>query len=159
MSSAAAALRSAGAEVAQVRVEASSEPWTPTGLAATRGALITWLANGNSWIGVPEGSPFGAGFQLRVRTGMRGPALSGTGATFTAAAPHDGPIEVCSLYPGELGEDDRIVYDPILPRALFGGGFDIVAAAWPRDTDVSDRLAEAVAHDRTGLCARELDRM
>ena len=85
MSSAAAALRSAGAEVAQVRVEASSEPWTPTGLAATRGALITWLANGNSWIGVPEGSPFGAGFQLRLRTGMRGPVLSGTGATFTTA--------------------------------------------------------------------------
>ena len=159
MSSAAAALRSAGAEVAQVRVEAGSEPWTPTGLTASRGALITWLANGNSWIGAPEGSPFGAGFQLRVRSGMRGPALSGTGATFTAAAPHDGPIELCSLYPGELGEDDRIVYDPDFPRALFNGGFDMVVAAWPNGTDVSERLAETVGHDPTGLCTRERDRM
>ena len=159
LSSAAAALRSAGAEVATVRVEAGSEPWTTTGLTGSRGAPITWLANGDSWIGAPEGSHLGAGFQLRVRTGMRGPALSGTGATFTTAAPHDGPIEVCSLFPGELREDDRIVYDPIFPRALFGGGFDIVVAAWPTGTDVSERLAEAVAHDRTGSCARELDRM
>ena len=90
---------------------------------------------------------------------MRGPALSGTGATFTTAAPHDGPIEVCSLSPGELGRDDGIVYDPVLPRALFGGGFDVVVAAWPSGTDVSERLTEAVGHDRTGSCAGELDRM
>src|SRR3974390_340799 len=119
LSAAAAALRSAGAEVAQVRVEAGGEPWTTTGLTASQGAPITWLASGDSWIGAPEGTHLGAGFQLRVRTGMRGPALSGTGATFTTAAPHDGPIEVCSIYPGELGADDRIVYDPDFPRALF----------------------------------------
>ena len=159
MSSAAAALQSAGAEVAQIRVEAGNEPWTPTGLTASRGAPITWLAKGNSWIGEPEGSPFGAGFQLRVRTGRRGPVLSGTGATFTTAAPHDGSIEVCSLYPGELGDDDSIVYDPIFPRALFNGGFDVVVAAWNSGTEVSERLAEAVGRDRTGSCARELDRM
>jgi hypothetical protein len=159
MSSAAAALRSAGAEVAQLRVEAVSEPWTPTGLTASRGAPITWLAKGNSWIGTPEESPLGAGFQLRVRTGRRSPALSGTGTTFTTAAPHDGPIEICSLYPGELGDDDRIVYDPDFPRALLNGGFDVVVAAWPSGTDVSERLVEAVGHDRTGSCARELDRI
>jgi hypothetical protein len=159
MTSAAAALGSAGAEVAQVRVEAGSEPWTTTGITASQGAPITWLANGDSWIGAPEGSHLGAGFQLRVRTGMRGPALSGTGATFTTPAPHDGPIEVCCLYPGELGDDDRIVYDPMMPRALVGGGFDLVVAAWPSGTDVRQRLAEVVGHDRTGLCARELDRM
>jgi hypothetical protein len=159
MSSAAAALRSAGAEVAQVRVEAGSEPWTPTGITASRGAPITWIANGDCWIGAPEGPHLDAGYQLRVRTGMRGPALSGTGATFTTAAPHDGPIEVCSLSPGELGRDDGIVYDPVLPRALFGGGFDVVVAAWPSGTDVSERLTEAVGHDRTGSCAGELDRM
>jgi hypothetical protein len=85
--------------------------------------------------------------------------LNGTGATFTTAAPNDGPIEVCSLSPGELGEDDGIVYDPSLPRALFDGGFDVVVAAWPSGTDVSERLAEAVGHDRTGSCARELNRV
>jgi hypothetical protein len=62
-------------------------------------------------------------------------------------------------FAGEVGEDDRIVYDPIMPRALFGGGFDIVVAAWPNGTEVSERLADAVAHYRTGSCARELDRM
>ena len=51
------------------------------------------------------------------------------------------------------------MYDPDFPRALFDGGFDVVVAAWPNGTDVSKRLAEAVGHDRTGSCARELDRV
>jgi hypothetical protein len=159
LSSAATALRSSGAEVAQLRVEAASEPWTTTGLTASQGAPITWLANGDASIGGPEGPHFDAAFQFRMRTGMRGPALSGTGPTFTTAAPHDGPIEVCSLFPGEEGEDDGVVYDSIMPRDLFGGGFDVVVAAWPSGTEVNERLADAVAHDRTGLCTRELERM
>jgi hypothetical protein len=159
LASAAAALRGAGAQVAQVRVEANSEPWAATGLDASQGAPITWLVNGDSWILAPEGPHLDAGFQLRVRTGLRGPALTGTGPTFTAAAPHDGPIEVCSLYPGELREDDRIIYDPDLPRELFGGGFDTVVAAWPSGADVAERLVDAATNDRTGLCAREFERI
>ena len=50
LSSAATALRSSGAEVAQLRVEAASEPWTTTGLTASQGAPITWLANGDASI-------------------------------------------------------------------------------------------------------------
>jgi hypothetical protein len=52
----------------------------------------------------------------------RRPVLDGTGATFTAAAPHDGPIELCSLFPGELrGGGERLEYDRRLPRALVEG--------------------------------------
>ena len=87
-------------------------------------------------------------------------ALAGTGATFTAAAPHDGPIELCSLFPGELrGVQQRVEYDRTLPRALFRGGFDVVVAVWPSGTDVGARLAEAAEQDPTGLCRRELDRI
>lgn len=159
LASAAGALQRAGAEVAQVRVDARSEPWTPTGLVARQGAPITWLADGDSWIATRRGSHLDAALQLRVRTGVTGPALHGTGATFTAAAPHDGPIELCSLFPAELrGIEERVEYDRMLPRVLFRGGFDVVVAVWPSGTDVGVRLAAAAEHDPTGLCRRELDR-
>ena len=160
LASAAAALQRAGAEVEQVRVDARSEPWTPTGLVARQGAPITWLAHGDSWIATRRGSHLDAALQLRVRAGVAAPALDGTGATFTAAAPHDGPIELCSLFPGELrGVEQRVEYDRMLPRALFRGGFDVVVAVWPSGTDVGARLAEAAQQDPTGLCRRELDRI
>ena len=160
LASAAAALQRAGADVAQVRVDARSEPWTATGLVARQGAPITWLAHGDSWIAMRRGLHLDAALQLRVRTGGAGPALDGTGATFTAAAPHDGPIELCSLFPGELrGGEERVEYDRTMPRALFGGGFDVVVAVWPSGTDVGARLADAAEHDPTGLCRREFDRI
>jgi hypothetical protein len=118
--------------VAQVRVDARSEPWTPTGLAARQGAPITWLANGDSWIAIRRGLHLDAALQLRVRTGGAGPALDGTGATFTAAAPHDGPIELGSLFPGEFRDsDEQVEYDRMMPRALFRGGFDVVSQRGP----------------------------
>ena len=160
LASAAAALRRAGADVAQVHVDARSEPWTPAGLVARLGAPITWLAHGDSWIAVRRGLHLDAALQVRVRTGGAGPALDGTGATFTAAAPHDGPIELCSLFPGELRGDEEVVgYDRTMPRALFRGGFDVVAAVWPSGTDVGARLADAAEHDPTGLSRCELDRI
>jgi hypothetical protein len=160
LASAAAALQRAGAEVAQVRVDARSEPWTPTGLLARQGAPITWLAHGDSWIATRRAAHLDAALQLRVRTGATGPGLDGTDATFTAAAPHDGPIELCSLYPGELrGGEGRVEYDRTMPRALFRGGFDVVVAVWPSGTDVGARLAETAQQDPTGLCHRELDRI
>lgn len=157
---AAAALRRSGADVAQVRVDARSEPWTSTGLVATQGAPITWLANGDSWIGSRRGTHLDAALQLRVRTGVAGPAVAGTGATFTTAASHNGPIELCALFPGELrGSEERVEYDRTLPRALFRGGFDVAVAAWPSGTDVGARLADAAEQDPTGLCRRELKRL
>jgi Protein of unknown function (DUF3047) len=156
----AAALRHAGAEVAEVRVDARSEPWTPTGLTARGGELITWLACGDCRVGMRRGTRLGAGFQLRLRTGGHGPAVAGTGATFTTAARRDGAIELCSLFPGELHDDDeRIAYDRIMPRALFRGGFDVLVAVWPRGTDVDARLADAAAEDPTELCDHELRRL
>jgi hypothetical protein len=160
LAKAAAVLRQAGAEVAQVRADARAEPWTPTGLVARQGAPITWLAGGDSWIATRRASHLDAALQLRVRTGRAAPALDGTGVTFTAAAPHDGPIELCSLFPAELhGAEQRVEYDRTLPRALFGGGFDVVVAVWPAGTDVSARLADTAEQDPTGLCRRELDRI
>jgi len=129
LAAAAGALRGAGADIAVVRVDARSEPWTRTGLDASQGAPITWLAHGDSWIATRRGPHLDAGLQLRLRVGMAAPAIDGTGATFTAAATHDGPIEVCSLFPGELRDDDeRVAYDRTMPRALFGGGFDVAVA-------------------------------
>jgi hypothetical protein len=160
LASTASALQAAGAEVAQVRVDARREPWTPTGLAARQGAAITWLAVGDSWIATRRGPHLDAALQLRVRTGMAGPALDGTGATFTAAAPREGPVELCSLFPGELrGGGERVVHDHTMPRALFRGGFDVVVAVWPRGCDVGARLADAAERDPTGLCRREFDRL
>jgi len=157
---AAAALERAGAKVARIRVDASREPWTATGLLATRGASITWLAEGDSWIIARRGPHLDAALQLRMRTGETAPALAGTGPTFTAAAPHAGPIEFCSLFPAELRDDgESIAYDRLMPRALFRGGFDVVVAVWPGGGDVSSRLADAVAEDPTGLCRRELERI
>ena len=157
---AAAALCRVGAEVARIHASANFRPWTATGLAALKGAPITWLTHGDSWIITRRGPHFDAGWQLRVRTGGSGPALVGTGPTHTAAAPNDGPIEVCSLFPGELRDgDEHIVYDRTMPRALFRGGFDVVVATWPGGADVASRLQEAVEHDPTGLCRRELDRI
>jgi hypothetical protein len=156
----ATALRQAGAEVAQVRVAARSEPWTPTGLQARQGAPITWLAHGDSWAASRRALRLDAGLQLRVRTAGAGPVLEGTGATFTAAAPHEGPIELCSLFPAEWrGGQERLEYDRLLPRAVFGGGFDVVVAVWPSGSDVSARLAEAAEQDPTGLCRGERDRI
>lgn len=158
--SAAAALRRAGAEVAQVRLDARRDPWTPTGLVAKQGAAVTWLANGDSWIATRRGPHLDPALQLRVRIGASAPALDGTGPTFTVNAPHDGPVELCSLFPGELREDgQRISYDRTMPRALFRGGFDVVVAVWPADSDMDARLADAAEHDPTGLCRRELERM
>lgn len=157
---AATALEKAGAEVVKVRIGARREPWTPTGLVASQRAPITWLAHGDSWVAVRRGPHLDAALQLRLRTGAAGPALNGTGATFTAAAPHDGPIEMCSLFPGELhGTNERVEYDRTMPRALFRGGFDVVVAAWPRGADVPERLADAAERDPTGLCRLELDRI
>jgi len=157
---AAAALKGAGADVVQVRVDARGEPWTQTGMVARQGAPVTWLADGDSWIAVRRGPHIDAALQLRVRTGVAGPALDGTGPTFTATAPHDGPIELCSLYPGELrGNAERVEYDRTMPRALLRGGFDVVVAVWPRGTDVRARLTDAAEQDPTGLCRREFDRI
>jgi hypothetical protein len=160
LAAAAAALRRAGAVVARVRVDARSEPWTPTGLSAEQGAAITWLADGDSWIATRRGPHLDAALQLRLRTGACAPALSGTGPTFTVAAPHGGPIELCSLFPGELrDEQGRVSYDRTMPRALFAGGFDVLVAVWERDSDVDARLAQAAGHDPTGLCRLELQRI
>jgi hypothetical protein len=155
-----AALEREGARAAQVRIDARREPWTPTGLVASQGAPVTWLAHGDSWVALRRGPHLDAALQLRTRIGAVAPALDGTGATFTAAAPHDGPIELCSLFPGELrGIDGRVQYDRTMPRALFRGGFDVVVAAWASGTDVGARLAGAAERDPTGLCRRELDRI
>ncbi len=160
LSAAATALRRAGAAVAQVRVDAHGEPWMPSGLFVERGTAITWVADGDSWIAARRGPHLDAALQLRVRTGASAPALDGTGPTFTAAAPHAGQIELCSLFPGELREDgERVRYDRTMPRALFRGSFNVVVAAWDSGTDVAARLAEAAAHDPTGLCNRELERI
>jgi hypothetical protein len=160
LASAAAALRRAGADVALVRVDGRSDPWTPAGLFVKQGAAITWLANGDSWIATQRGPHLDPALQLRVRTGGCAPALDGTGPTFTAAAPHEGPIELFSLFPGELRDaGERVRYDRTMPRALFRGGFDVVVAAWPSGSDVGARLAEAAAHDPTGLCRCELERI
>ncbi len=160
LAAAAAALRQGGAAVVQVRVDARAEPWTPTGLVARQGAPITWLGSGDSWIATRRASHLEAALQLRVRTGAAAPALDGTGPTFTAAAPHDGPIELCSLFPAELhGAEQRVEYDRTVPRALFRGGFDVVAAVWPVGTDLSARLADPAEQDPTGLCRRELARI
>ena len=152
-------LRRAGAEVAQVHIDARAEPWTSTGLEAREGSPITWLAHGDTWTLSRRGGHFDARWQLRVRTGKAGPALDGTGPTFTAVAPRDGRIEVCSLFPGEFrGNAERNVYDRIMPRSLLRGGFDVSVAAWPRGTDVAARLADAADQDPTGLCSSELRR-
>ncbi len=156
----ATALRRVGATVAQVRVDARSRPWTPTGLVVEKGATITWLADGDSWIATRRGPHLDAALQLRVRTDVSSPALDGTGPTFTAVARHGGPIEVCSLFPGELRDSgERVSYDRMMPRAVFRGGFDVVLAVWDSATDVDARLAEAASHDPTGLCRRELERI
>ena len=156
----ATALRRTGAAVAQVRVDARREPWTPTGLFVKQGTAITWVADGDSWILTRRGPRLDAALQLRVRTGASAPALDGTGSTFTAAAPHDGQIELCSLFPGELrGDEELVIYDRTMPRAVFRGGFDVVVAAWDSGTEVDACLAEAAAQDPTGLCHRELDRI
>ncbi len=160
LSRAAAALRRAGAEVARVRVGARSDPWRPTGLSVEQGAAVTWLSGGDSWIATRRGPHLDAALQLRLRIGARGPVFDGTGPTFTAAAPHAGPIELCSLFPGELRDDgQRVVYDRTMPRALFGGGFDVLVVAWPAGEDVQARLAQAATDDPTGLCRDELERI
>jgi hypothetical protein len=160
LAAAAAALRRAGAEVAQVRVDARSRPWTPTGLSVEQGAALTWLADGDSWIATRRGPHLDAALQLRVRTDASSPTLDGTGPTFTAVPAHGGAIEVCSLLPGELRENgERVSYDRTMPRAVFRGGFDVVLAAWDRAAEVDGCLAEAASHDPTGLCRRELERI
>ncbi|MGA2163084.1 MAG: DUF3047 domain-containing protein [Solirubrobacteraceae bacterium] len=160
LASAAAALRGVGADVALVHINGRSDPWTPAGLFVKQGAAITWLADGDSWIATQRGPHLDPALQLRVRTGACAPALDGTGPTFTSAAPHEGPLELCSLFPGELRDaGERVCYDRKMPRALFRGGFDVVVAAWPSGSDVGARLAEAAARDPTGLCGRELERI
>jgi hypothetical protein len=127
---------------------------------AKQDMLISWFAHGDSWIASRRGPHLDAALQLRLRTGAAGPALTATGATFTATAPHDGPIEICSLFPGELrGDDESIVYDRTMPRRLLRGGFDVLVAVWPKKTDVRTRLARAVRHDPSGLARCELDRL
>jgi hypothetical protein len=153
----AAALERAGAQVAAVRVGARARPWTTSGLRAVAGAPLTWLAHGDTWIFSQRGTHVPAALQLRVRTGGRAPALSGTGPTHTAPAPHDGEVELCCLYPDELqGPDEQLVGD-LLPRRAFGGGFDVAVAVWAPGTDVGAALAAAA--DPTGLCAREAERL
>ena len=98
----AAALERVGARAAVVRVDARKEPCTHAGIQTAEGAPITWLAHGDSWVLSRRGIHFDAAMQIRVRTGFAAPALDGTGATHTASAPHAGPIEICSLYPGEF---------------------------------------------------------
>ena len=45
-----------------------------------------------------------------------------------------------------------------MPRAVFRGGFDVVIAAWPAETDARTALTSAAAHDPTCLCEREARR-
>jgi hypothetical protein len=152
-----ALLAGAGAQARVVEVPVNRRPWTPAGLSAREGAPVTWLSAGAGFLLRPLGIGVGGQHLLRVRVGDDAPQRSARD-TFTFTAGRAGPVEVGSLFPGELREGGRIETDQLPYRAM-RGGVTAVVAVWPEGTDVRETLSGLAAHDPSGLCAAEAARL
>ncbi len=155
------ALRDAVARVAAdvqlVDVAVNRARWTTTDVHVERGDRVTWLAWGDAYVIKPLGVGVGALFALGGR--VRGGDVQQSGRdTFTFEADRAGPVELASLFPGELRADGSIATDRI-PYQLMRGGFTAVVARWAPGTEPRHALEAIASDDASGLCAAEAARL
>lgn len=150
-------LAGTAADARLVRVPAGRPPWTPTGLRAAGGDLVTWLAWGRADLVAPLGIGVGPAIGLLGRVGDARPQESARD-TLTFTADRDGPVELAGRLPGELQEDGTIARDRVPYRAM-RGALTAVVARWPPGTDVRAALEELAPRDPSGLCAAEAARL
>jgi len=156
------ALRSLLAEVAAesrlVTVPLDRRPWSTTGVRATEGDVMTWLAWGRGYLiralGLGSIGP-SLGLLGRVRDG---PPQMSARETFTFTADRDGLIELGGRLPGELREDGSIAVDRV-PYVVMSGHFRTVVARWEGGTEPEVALRAVAERDPSGLCAMEAARL
>ena len=145
------------ADVQLVHVPASRPVWTTTAVYVNAGELVTWLAWGVASVARPLGVGVGPHFALGGR--IRGGAIQASARdTFSFTADRHGPVELASLFPGELQPDGSIATDRI-PYWTMAGGFSVVVARWPHGADPSACLRAMAGRDASGLCAAEAARL
>jgi hypothetical protein len=121
------------------------------------GERITWLAWGFVHFIKPLG--IGARPHIVLRGRARGGAVQASARdTFTFTADRDGPVDLGSMFPGEMRADGSIATDRI-PYGAMRGSLTAVIARWRPDTDVQAALETAADRDPSGLCAAEAKRL
>jgi Protein of unknown function (DUF3047) len=156
-----AALRDLLAEVATdaqlVEIPVNRPPWTTTRVQVVAGEQVTWLA----WGFVYLLKPLGIGAWPRnmlVGRVAGGTAQQSARDTLTFTADRSGPVEVASLFPGEMQEDGSIATDRVRYRAMTGS-LTAVVARWAPGTNPREALETAAPGDASGLCAAEAARL
>ena len=140
-----------------VDVACNRAQWTTTGVQVVAGESVTWLAWGFAYVIKPLGIGVWPRNALSGRIG--GGALQQSARdTFTFTADRDGPVELASLFPGELRADGSIVTDRIPYRAM-SGRFRAVVVRWAGGSDPGAALAAVADSDPSGLCAAEAARL
>jgi Protein of unknown function (DUF3047) len=147
----------AAAEVRLIEVPVNHRPWAATGMRASGGEAVTWLAWGRAYLLRPVGLGVGPSLGLLGRI-QGGPPQMSPRATFTFTADRDGPIEFGARFPGELQEDGSITVDCV-PYGVMRGRFTAVVARWGGATEPRAALQTLAARDPSGLCAVEAARM
>ena len=153
----AALLREVAADVQLVHVPANRPAWTTTDVMVNASEQVTWLAWGVAYVARPLGIGVGPHFALSGR--IRGGAAQASARdTFTFTAERHGPVQLASLFPGELQPDGSIGADRI-PYWTMAGGFSVVVVRWPHGADPRASLRAIASRDASGLCAAEVARL
>lgn len=150
-------LEGVAAEAELVEIPVNRPPWTATTITAGAGDRITWLAWGRLWFLRPLAAGWPPSWVLRARVGA-GPLHRSARDTFTFPADRDGPLEIGSVFPGEMSEGGRVSTDRLPYRAM-QGGFGAVVVRWAPDADPREALESLAASDPSGLCAAEARRL
>jgi len=150
-------LAQAGAVAELVRVAINRPAWTPTNVHAAAGDQVTWFAWGYAYVI----KPLGVGVWPRFALGGRvnhGTVQQSARDTYTFVADRLGPIELASLFPGELRADGTVASDRI-PYRTMRGSISAVVARWPPGADPRASLESLSDRDSSGLCRAEAARL
>jgi hypothetical protein len=150
-------LREAGATAQLAPVAINRAQWTPTNLHVCAGEQVTWLAWGYAYVIKPLGIGVRPHFALAAHVD-RGAVHQSGRDTYTFTADRNGPVELASLFPGELRTDGTIATDRI-PYRVMSGSFGAVVARWSHRTDPRTALEAIADRDTSGLCAAEAKRL
>jgi hypothetical protein len=139
-------------------VPCSQAPWFDTGLYFEKGAHLTTLAVGRTWLARSLDIWVGAHFQLWFRIGDTGEAFRGTRRTHSFSALEAGRLHLASYFPGEWSDrEGHLATDPKDYRRV-QGTLTVLVIRWqdPPETALP-RLA--ATGDVDGMLAGEQDRL
>lgn len=148
-------------EHALIELQASTPPWSATGVRLEQGERATLAGCGRSDLAPVVGVGPGPAHQVWTRVGGRGPISRGPRASRTLTAPHPGELEFGLALPGEWEDGDGSSRGGRLSWRVTTGGFTVLALVWEHDADVAAELralaGRAGAGTLAGLLGQEAD--